>query len=180
MSPYENLMTDRLVLRQLVDEDVQQIAALRSNELVCRYLGRPILQHSSEAIAFIDRIKDGYANGTAYYWAICLKGAQELMGTICLWNFSAGNTVAEVGYELLPEHHGNGYMQEALAAVCMYGSTSLRLSVIDAFTHRDNTPSKNLLERNGFVFCEGRADPDTEDNVVYTKSVSIVRTVTVI
>ncbi len=168
MLPSENLTTPRLVLRELKDEDLQAIFALRSNETVCRYIDRPVPQHISEASAFIERIRKGYADNSTYYWVLSLKGEQELLGTICLWNFS-GDGVAEIGYEMLPQHHGKGYMQESLAAISEYSFNILKLSAIDAFTHRDNTASKKLLERNGFNLCEGRTDPDVPANVIYRK-----------
>lgn len=163
------LTTYRLVLRQLQDEDVHAIFALRSDDTVCRYIARPCLQHIDEAKAFIGKIRKGYSDNSSYYWVLSLKDDQALMGSICLWNFSDDKTVAETGYEMLPGHHGKGYMHEALEAICEYGFGALMLTEIEAFTHRDNVSSKKLLERNGFVLCEGRVDKDVETNVVYKK-----------
>lgn len=166
------LRTSRLVLRQLKDDDLQAIFALRSNAVVCRYLSRPVQQHPDEAKAFIGKIKKGYSDSSAYYWALSLKGDEALIGSICLWNFSVDGAVAETGYEMLPECHGKGYMKEALEVVCTYGFNALKLTAIEAFTHRDNISSQNLLLRNGFVLCEGRVDEEVETNVVYRKEAS--------
>lgn len=163
------ITTSRLVLRQLKNEDQDAIFALRSSDVVRRYIDRPAQQHIDEAKTFIEKIKKGYADNSAYYWVLSLKDNGALIGTICLWNISEDKTVAEVGYEMLPQYHGNGYMQEALEAICAYGFNILKLTAIEAFTHRDNTSSKRLLERNGFTLCEGRIDEDVETNVVYRK-----------
>jgi len=169
MTQFESLSTDRLTLRMLQDDDLQAIYALRSDETVGRYIGRPLLQHIDEAYTFTDRIRNGYAAGNIWYWAICTKDSRDMIGTICLWNFSADGQVAEAGYEMLPRYYGNGYMQEALTAVCQYAFHNLKLTAIDAYTHRDNTRSINLLDRAGFVLCADRTDPDVPANVIYRK-----------
>jgi ribosomal-protein-alanine N-acetyltransferase len=163
------LTTSRLVLRKLEDEDLQAIFALRSDATVCRYIDRDRQQHTGEAKAFIENIKKGYSDNNTYYWALGLKDNPALIGCICFWNFSKNNTVAETGYEMLPEHYGKGYMQEALEAISQYGFHVLKLAAIEAYTHRDNTSSKNLLERNGFVLCESKVDGNVDTNVVYKK-----------
>lgn len=173
MHPQEDLSTPRLSLRQLTMNDRQAIFALRSNETVCRYIDRPVPQHIDDAIAFIERIRSGYAAGNAYYWVLSPANGQELLGSICLWNISADGKVAEMGYEMLPQYHGMGYMQEAVIAVVEYCFNTLGLFAIEAFTHRDNTASRKLLERNGFILCEGRTDPDVAANVIYKRTAPV-------
>lgn len=163
------LTTSRLVLRPLRDEDLQAIFMLRSDDIVCKYIDRPKPQHIEEAKAFVEKIKTAYKNNNTYYWVLSLKDDEALMGSICLWNFSADGTVAEVGYEMLPAYHGKGYMHEALEAVCTFCFSILKLTAIEAFTHHDNINSRNLLERNGFILCEGRRDEEVEANVIYKK-----------
>lgn len=169
MHPFQPLSTTRLSLRPLTNEDLQAIFALRSNAEVCRYIDRPPLQDLAGAQAFIDSIMAGYANGSTYYWVIATKETGELAGTICLWNITADETTAEVGYEMLPAQHGKGYMQEAMAAVIDYSFNTLQLHAIEAFTHKDNERSRHLLQKNGFILCPGRTDPDVPANVIYRK-----------
>ncbi|MBX2906070.1 MAG: GNAT family N-acetyltransferase [Taibaiella sp.] len=169
MHPFSPLSTKRLHLRELTDHDLHTIYALRTNDEVRRYIGRPPLKDVSEAQAFIDRIKAGYAGKNTCYWVITLKDTGELIGTICLWNISADETTAEIGYEMLPQHHGNGYMHEAMSAVLAFSFGTLHLQAIEAFTHSSNARSRHLLQKHGFTLCEGRKDPDVPTNVVYRK-----------
>ena len=135
-----------------------------------RYIARPIQQYISEAKAFIEKVKKGYSNNSYCYWVLCLKDNPAFIGSICLWNFSEDGTIAETGYEMLPEHYGKGYMHEALGAIVEYAFGVLKLIAIEAFTHCDNIRSKNLLEKSGFLRCEGRVDEDVETNVIYRKA----------
>lgn len=167
MQPFQSLFTMRFALRPLTHDDLTAIVTLRTNEEVCRYIDRPLLQDLASAQTFIDRIMAGYANGSTYYWVIAIKETGELAGTICLWNIAADETTAEIGYEMLPAHHGKGYMQEAMAAVTDYSFDILKLHAIEAFTHRDNQRSRHLLQKSGFILCQERTDPDVPTNVVY-------------
>jgi ribosomal-protein-alanine N-acetyltransferase len=143
--------TERLLLRPLVDADAPAIAILRSNDEVNRYIERAKFCTLEDAHAFIERIKEGTKNGKTFYWAICLKETGELIGTVCLFNFSEDKKTAELGYELNTPFHGKGFMNEAVAKVIDFCFSTLKLRRIKAFTHQDNKSSIKLLLKNGFT-----------------------------
>lgn len=165
----QSLATPRLHLRPLIPSDRDAIFALRSNQLVAKYIDRDLQTDINEAEKFIAAIINGYANGNTYYWALSLGTSDALIGTICLWNLSADGKSAEVGYELLPGYHGNGYMKEALNAICSFGFSVLQLATIYAHTHRHNTPSSRLLQTNHFVRCPAADNPAEPDILAYQK-----------
>lgn len=152
-TPFPKLDTERLVLRQLTIADAGPIAALRSNAAVNQYLARPKSTSPEEAIQFIDKINLNISNNTALYWVIALKENEVLIGTICLWNFNPEELTAEIGYELLPDFQGKGFMQEALQAVINYGCHTLQLKTITAYTLTENKASIKLLEKNNFIWA---------------------------
>src|SRR5271169_4733940 len=119
--PFPNLTTERLVLRQLIAEDETAIFKLRSDESIAKFLTRPLCKTIEEARAFITKINTGISNNEWLYWTLTLKNNNELIGTICLWNISREHARAEVGFELLPDFQGKGFMQEALTRVLDYG-----------------------------------------------------------
>ncbi|WP_407557462.1 GNAT family N-acetyltransferase [Winogradskyella sp. 4-2091] len=100
-------------------------------------------------------------------WGITLKDKSELIGTICLWNFSVDKKVAEVGYDLNPKFHNKGIMTEALNLVLDFGFNQLKLQKIEAFTDTKNENSKRLLTKNGFILNPSRKDVDNESNLIY-------------
>lgn len=119
---------------------------------------------------FINRITDSYEKGNHSFWVICLKDSLQLIGTICLWNFSEDRKTAELGYELHPDFHGKGFMNEALKEVTTYAA-SIDVLTIEAFTHRENTNSKNLLEKNAFILHPDRTDDDNLNNIIYSLNI---------
>jgi ribosomal-protein-alanine N-acetyltransferase len=149
--PFPNLTTERLVLRQLIAEDEAEIFKLRSDESVSKFLTRPLCKTMEEARAFINKINTGISNNESLYWALTLKNNNALIGTICIWNISKEHARAEVGFELLPDFQGKGFMQEALTAVLDYGFNILQLHSIEGVVSPGNLSSIKILGKNNFV-----------------------------
>jgi ribosomal-protein-alanine N-acetyltransferase len=165
--PFPILKTERLTLRQLTETDVKAIYTLRSNESVNRYIKRSRQVTLDEAKTFINKINVGINQHSWIYWAICLKDTTDLVGTICLWNFSDDKTMAELGYELDPTYQGQGYLNEALKSVVLYAFVTIGLTSIEAYTHRENLSSTRLLEKNKFRLDPTKVDEGNTNNIVY-------------
>lgn len=168
--PFPVLSTSRLVLRQLWESDAKDLSDLRSDEAVNRYVARAKQTSLKEASAFIHTINRGIREKKWLYWAISRKEHSKLIGTICLWNFSANHTTAEIGYELSPAHQGQGFMNEALRCVIDYSFNHMHLKALEAFTHKDNSSSIRLLLRNQFEQDIDRKDGEDENNRIFTLS----------
>lgn len=167
-TPFPVITTSRLWLRQLTDSDRSDISLLRSDKQVNTYLDRPAQASLQDAQAFIDKINHGISNNQWIFWAINLKEMPALSGTICLWNFSEGQKIAEIGYELFPVFQHQGYMQEALQAVVDFGFKNLFLHSIEAYTHRENAASIRLLVKNKFKSIADRSDEENPDNIIFS------------
>lgn len=163
-TPFPDLFTERLILRQLNANDANEIFKLRSDEGVNKYLNRPKANSLEDAKEFINKINNAIQNNESLYWAIMFKENLSLIGTICLWNISKENYTAEIGYELIPDYHGKGIMQEAFLKVIEYGFENMKLKRIEAYTHTDNESSIKLLVKNNFKKIR---DVDESEEVVY-------------
>ncbi len=157
------LTTERLVLRALSFDDASAIQLLRSNESVNKFLDRPKTIDIEAAKAFIDKIHTGTLRKDSYYWAICYKDNDKLLGTTCLWNISQDDTIAEMGYELHPDYQGKGIMQEAVATVINFAFNTLNFSIITAVTLPENISSIKLLAKQGFILDKDFAFVANED-----------------
>jgi ribosomal-protein-alanine N-acetyltransferase len=162
------LETERLILKDINENHVEDILKIRSNEVINQFVQRNSPKNNYDALQFILTIKERTQNNQTYYWGISLKDQTHLIGTICLWNFSEDQKTAEVGYELLPDHHRKGIMSEALTAVLNYGFNQLHLQEIVAMTNTFNENSKGLLLKHDFVLEEGRKDEGFTDNLVFS------------
>jgi ribosomal-protein-alanine N-acetyltransferase len=149
--PFTNLDTERLRLRELQLTDAQEIFLLRSNKEVNKLIDRVTATSIDEARKFINMIISNQLNNESFMWVITLKDEPKLIGTIVYWNLVKEKDQAEIGYEMLPQYHGRGLMQEALLKIIDFGFKTLGLKTIVAEPKSNNLPSVKLLEKCGFL-----------------------------
>jgi [ribosomal protein S5]-alanine N-acetyltransferase len=149
-NPFPDLISDRLILRKLSLDDAPEVFVLRSDEVIRKYIKRPLALNIEEAKDWIVKILENEKNNETINWAIVPKGETKLIGIICLWNIEKELNRAEVGYSLHYNYFGKGIMNEALLNVMKYGFEVMKLKRIDAYTNKENLASIKLLERNNF------------------------------
>ena len=164
------LLTKNLTLQGLQPKDAQALFLLRSNPEVNNYIARKPPLNIEEIDIFIKNKNKDIQDGKILYWGISQKNAQQLIGTICLWNFDDINSIAEIGYELHPDFHGKGIMSEAIVTILDYGFNTLKLDVIEAFTNQHNEGSLKLLEKFNFKLDASRKDKDVPENLILIKT----------
>ena len=160
-------LTDRLILRTLTEFDSFEVLGIRSHPVINQFLHRDSPKNTFEALDFILNIQRKSANGEIFFLGIALQNNPELIGTICLWNFSSDRKTAELGYELLPEYHGKGIMSEAVTFILNYGFEDLNVSKIEAFTNKNNLNSIQLLQKFNFTLNVNRKDEKYPENLIF-------------
>lgn len=149
--PFQNLKTERLLLRRLNENDVDEVLALRGNPETMKYIPKPLAKSKEEALEHIAMIEDKIVNNIGINWGITLKGDPKIIGIIGIYKFYPENHRAEIGYMSLPETNGKGYITEAIKAVVTYGFEQLNLHSIEAIIDPNNIASERVLQKNGFV-----------------------------
>lgn len=162
------LQTERLVLQEINEVHTEDILLIRSNEVTNQYVKRRSPRNNYDALEFILHIKKETQDKKVAFFGISYKDSRNLIGTICLWNFSENRKIAEVGYELLPDHHRKGIMSEALTAVLEYGFKDLQLQKIIAITSQFNESSKRLLLKHHFILEDGQKDEGSPDHIIFS------------
>ena len=174
---FPELRTERLLLRKIEISDADVILFLRTDEVINQFIERPLSRQTktrSDAIRFIKEVHEGFEKGKSITWGISFINNPQIIGTICLWNFSANRKIAEVGYDLNPEFHKKGVMSEALKNVVNYGFNKLKLRRIEAFTDSRNKRSRKLLEKNGFQYNIDRRDKGNSFNEIFEIKKSLI------
>jgi ribosomal-protein-alanine N-acetyltransferase len=151
-SPFPYLETERLSLWQMEKGDAAGILALRSDERVNQYIDRKKMLSMEEAEFFIDKINEGIMAGTWIFWAIADKQTNKFLGTVCLWNIVQQESKVELGYELLYDLQGMGYMNEVIVKVLDFAFTKMEAKTIEAVIKEGNDRSVRLADKHGFKF----------------------------
>jgi len=150
--PFPIIETERLLLRSLSMDDLQQLYLLRTNEKVNTYLNKTRDGSVQATKAKIEEILDLLQKNEAIFWVITIKEKPEKMiGNIGFWRMQKEHYRSEIGYILHPDHWQKGIMKEALNAVVKYGFGEMKLHSIEANINPDNLPSGALLESCGFI-----------------------------
>ena len=150
LSGFPVLVTERLVLRELLPLDAEQVFLFRSDPEVMRHVARTPAKSVEDARALIDLITANVAAKDAVQWAITLKNEEALIGIIGFWRIQKEHYLAELGYSLQRTQWGKGLMSEAIAAVLHFGFGTLGLHKVEAVTRPANAGSIRALEKNGF------------------------------
>lgn len=161
--------TKRLILRALTMDDDAFILKLRSHPDIVKYVDMKPYQDLERARRFIAAVTKDIEAGEALFWGIVEKTSGSLVGTVCLWNFEKTDSdapyaelKAELGYEVHPDAQSKGFAGEAVRALLEYAEKASPIVIVDAITHKDNIPSRKLLERNAFKLLGVAVEVDPE------------------
>jgi [ribosomal protein S5]-alanine N-acetyltransferase len=149
--PFQNLESDRLLLRQISNEDVNEIFALRSNKETMKYIPRPLCIDLEDALRHIKMIQDKIESNEGINWAVTIKGSSNLIGIAGHYRMKWEHFRSEIGYMFLPEYHGKGIATETISLLVKYGFEKMNLHSLEGIIDPENIASAKVLEKNGFV-----------------------------
>ncbi|MFH9725236.1 GNAT family N-acetyltransferase [Streptomyces sp. NPDC017254] len=135
------LTTERLLLRPVAAADVPSVTRLWTDPEVRRHLGGPVTEQ-------VVRIRQRRVVGAPGVHAVVRAADEVLLGLVTV-EPGARDGETEVSYQFLPEHWGQGYAREAVAAVL--DATLRDTPSVVALTQEANRPSRRLLEAVGMT-----------------------------
>lgn len=149
---FPTLSTNRLLLRQIVPGDAEELFAIRSDEETMRFFGHEPYESLDETKDLIRQVEELYVKKEAIRWGITFQGEDRLIGACTFFRFDEGFHRAETGCELNRTFWGKGIMTEAMAAVLNFGFNELGLHRVEAIIDIANERSKGLLLKLGFTY----------------------------
>ena len=151
-SPFPELKTERLQLKQITIEHANDLFEMRSDKEVMKYIDRPLAKSTEDVMALIKIISEVLQKNDGITWGILTKDQpSKLIGTVGFWQMQKEHYRAEIGYMLHPAWQGKGIMREAIDEVLRYGFSDMQLHSVEANVNPGNIASKKLLEKLGFV-----------------------------
>jgi RimJ/RimL family protein N-acetyltransferase len=147
--PRYPIRTSRLLIRPWRESELATYHELRSDPRVARYLYDPPLTREQAATRLRSLVTTIESEGVWLNLALELAGDGAVVGDVGLCWLSDAHRQAEVGYTLLPAHHGHGYATEAAAAMVGVAFDSLGAHRVRGRLDARNEPSARVLERLG-------------------------------
>ena len=155
-----NMKTDRLLLRQFVDNDIENVFKGLSDPNVIKYYGISFdslegtkeqmtwsLEGTKEQMTWFANLEK---NETGIWWAICSLDNKIFYGAGGLNCLSKKHKKAEIGFWLLTDFWGQEIMREAMPLICKFGFDKLRLHRIEGFVESDNKNCKLAMSKLDF------------------------------
>jgi RimJ/RimL family protein N-acetyltransferase len=146
----ELIWTERLVLRDLTEDDQKAVHSYASDPEVVRYMDwGPNTEQ--ETVNFIQRSIAAQKEQprTNYTLATVLKADNTLIGSCGIHISSPENKEGWIGYCLNRHYWGQGYATETASALVGFGFAQLSLHRIFATCVPANTASAHVLEKTG-------------------------------
>ena len=145
------IKTDRLLLRQFVDNDVENVFKGLSHPDIIKHYGASYqtLEATQEQMIFFADLE---RNETGIWWAVCSLDNKTFYGAGGLNGLSKEHKKAEIGFWLLLDFWGKGIMTEAMPLICNHGFENLGLHRIEGFVEADNINCKRAMAKLDFVY----------------------------
>jgi RimJ/RimL family protein N-acetyltransferase len=151
---FAHLVTERLLLRPVMAEDLDVVVALGADARVMAWFGGPVA--AEKGAAWMKKQLEHWRQHGFGRMAVIRDGVVVGFVGLTRTDFDAGFTPAiEIAWRLAFDHWGMGYATEAARAVLRDGFDRLGLDEIVGVTTPGNLRSRRVMERLGMVPSPG-------------------------
>ena len=149
------LETDRLILREYVEEDFDALFEILSDTETMQHYPAPFDEDRTRN--WINWNLDNYKKYGFGLWAVVLKETGEFIGDcgITIQDID-GEMLPEIGYHINKKYWRKGFAKEALQLLTDYAFSVLHLRHLVADLTEDNIDSQRLFQSVGFVHTATR------------------------
>ena len=144
-----NWYTDRLILRKIEKNDIDDLFICLSNENVTKFNFTDFDTTKEVAQKILDSMINSYKNNKATPWIIALRDSNKLIGMCGFSEYDKKNKKAEVGYLLNYDYWNSGVTTEALEEVITFGFKTMNLNKVQARCISGNIASENVMIKSG-------------------------------
>lgn len=120
-----------------------------SSTKVCQFTDIALFQTREDSKRFLEFSEERRRDRKLLRYSIVLE--EEIVGTICLYSIYWHQRRASIGYALAERYWNKGIMSAALKQVEVISKDDWDLNRLQATVIPDNSSSKTVLEKNGFV-----------------------------
>lgn len=150
MITVQQLSTERLILKKVASEDLNDYIEWKSQESYHEFLpSKP--KTNTEYAATLREIIKGYDDATepTLLWGVFFKG--QLIGSVSIENWNTTHKWCELGWGLNPKYQKQGLAFEAVQGLINYIFKTLKMNRVSAVIWDGNNASKRLATKLGFV-----------------------------
>lgn len=145
------IVTDRLLLRNYCEGDLENLHRLKSDPLVWKYSSNNSTNDVDDTRIILENLIKKYSEGLNDFQALFLKNSDEYIGEAGILSLNKKSQRAVIGYNLIPKFWGRGYATEITAALVKCLFEQLNVERVEALVIEENIASRKVLEKSGFL-----------------------------
>jgi len=151
--------TERLILREIKETDVNGIFKLDSDPKVHQYLGNNPIITKAQALNNIQFIRNQYIDNGIGRFAVIEKESGDFIGWSGLKlnkgdkeELNGYKNFVDIGYRLIPTFWGKGYAFETAVTCLDFGFKEMKYDTIYGAAEIENIGSNKILKKIGLQF----------------------------
>lgn len=168
MAEIPEIRTERLLLRRLREEDLDDYALMSSDPEVMRYIGQGKTLDRADSWRTLALFLGHWTLRGYGLWALESREDGSFLGRAGLWR-PEGWPGLEVGWVLVRSQWGHGYATEAGRAALQFAWDVVGATEVVSLIHPENSASRRVAERLG-LRVDGRQMLGTTDVLIYRRA----------
>ncbi len=145
------LETERLIIREFKEEDLDELAPILADPDVMEFSSSGPLSRDEAQTYLQQRILDHYKEHGYGFWAIVSKKTKKIIGLAGpLRQRVDDEECIEIGYRIASSEWGKGFASEAVQAIRDYVFSYFNLDKVIAIIEPRNIRSVRVAEKLGF------------------------------
>lgn len=150
---FEELETERLILRKIVDSDAEMLYNnIYNNYEWYKFYCQFPFNSFEEYRVLVGVYKELYLKGNYFRWGIVEKKSNEIIGLVQLHSKDSLNNNCKIGYIISYNYNKMGYAKEAVEKVLEFGFQKVNYHRIEANIVVENLNSIKLAENVGMTY----------------------------
>lgn len=146
------LETERLILRKVTKEDIEDMYLYGSDEEVSKYVTWNTHETIADTKGFVEFVLNKYENKQVSPWGIEYKENRKFIGTIDFVWWQPNHKIAEIGYVISKDYWGKGLTTEVAKELVKFGFEEMDLVRVQARCDVENIASARVMEKVGMTF----------------------------
>jgi RimJ/RimL family protein N-acetyltransferase len=146
----DEVVTERLLLRQWRDSDLDAFAEMMADPAVTRYLSNSATADRDESWRHMAVLAGAWPLRGFSHWALELRSTGEFVGRAGPW-FPEGWPSLEIGWAIAPRHQGRGYATEAGRVALRVARENIGADRVISLIRPGNEPSVAVAVKLGGV-----------------------------
>ena len=167
MGKIKTLETERLVLRELKEDDAQIVFKSWTNDdEVSKYVRWSTHKNIEETKEYLKDTEKRCKEEENYFsWGIVLKESKELIGAMAAFPTEDGRI--EIGYNIAKKHWRNGYTTEALKKVIEYLTNEVGIHKYICSHAVLNPASGAVMKKAGFKYVKDGTCEKFDKSIIF-------------